>query len=179
MRSFAFVLSLVLVSACSLTDTNDPHPPGGSGYGPPAICSDPRATNYGHEGDCMYPPPKPAYTVFARHVSTCSVVGLEKLPAFAGFTYTYVDTTFAVLLPTDTLPRTVVMYLRDSLGTLISGVPLKWHSNAPAIYDINPSRWISPGIAWVVGLLDYAGKSYADSVPVQVVEGPYLDDKCK
>lgn len=88
----------------------------------------------------------------------------------------YADTTAAAAVPPDKESTTAYMYLLTDKGVYISGVPVAWASNAPGVYEINPRppKAISPGMAWVVGSIVYAGKTLKDSTGVQVVAGPEL-----
>jgi len=110
-------------------------------------------------------------------MAVCGVAGASA----AASPFTYADTTASgdwTVEQGQKEPAREYMALHDSLGRYFSGVPVKWASNNPQFYDINPARFISPGIAWVVGTLEYAGRTFRDSVSVHVVEGPYIDDKC-
>jgi hypothetical protein len=110
-------------------------------------------------------------------MAVCGIVGATA----AASPFTYADTTASgdwTVAQGQKDPAREYMTLQDSIGRYFSGVPVKWASNNPQFYDINPARFLSVGVAWIVGTVEYAGLTLRDSVGVQVVAGPTLAD-CK
>lgn len=108
--------------------------------------------------------PVESYAVSATRVASCTVTNWHDP---AGVYYS--DTTASAFRPLGEHGRWLYLRSQQDTARFVSGLPVKWVSRDSASYVPGKGTGSKVGAVWVVGITEYKGKIYADSVGVQVV----------